>query len=452
MSVNTATTNQTNPQSRAVAQPDDTVAAHVPKLHAPFDEARASQAKRKVFVVGRQSGKTTTAAALSLGAMADGRRVLYAAPTADQTGAYWDSISRWTAKAVAAGHMLRHETTRLITYPSTGGRIRAKTAWNADTLRGDNADLLILDEFALMDPDAWYEVGAPMLLRYDGTAIFIFTPKRKNHAHAMFVKALQDADGGRWRAWHAPSHVNPHLSAAALAEMTSDMTEDAYRQEILAEFLENDGAVFRNVAACLVPARAIMPGLWRGEDEPDAHDGHRVVIGVDWGKVGDYTAVSVVCATCAREVELFRGRGDDYAIQRQRLADQCARWHVSSGKAESNSMGGPILEMLRRGESGGTDGDGYAPLPVRGFETTAASKPPLIENLALSLERAEVRWLDVPVATAELEAYERKSSAATGRASYSAPAGVHDDTVIARALARKEAGRLGTMATTRLWA
>jgi hypothetical protein len=420
----------------------------LPKRHALQREIYSSPAKRKVIVVGRRSGKTTGAAIDAVAAMMLGRRVLYAAPTADQTSAFWDCATSYLGVAVSLGAVMKHETTRLLSIPG-GGRIRAKTAWNADTLRSDHCDELILDEFAIMDPDV-LGVALPMLADTDGNLRLIFTPKRKNHAHAKYVRALQD--GVRWRAWHAPSHVNPHLSAAVLAELAEDMTEDEYRQEILAEFLENDGAVFRNVAACLVPARAIMPGLWRGEDEPDAHDGHRVVIGVDWGKVGDYTAVSVVCATCAREVELFRGRGDDYVIQRQRLADQCARWHVSSGKAESNSMGGPILEMLRRGESGGTDGDGYAPLPVRGFETTAASKPPLIENLALSLERAEVRWLDVPVATAELEAYERKSSAATGRASYSAPAGVHDDTVIARALARKEAGRLGTMATTRLWA
>lgn len=437
---------------RSSAPPAGAAVVHLPALHAPFDEMDASAATRQVVVVGRQAGKTTSAARKAVKEMGRGRRVLYAAPTADQTSAFWDAVTRWTAKAVAAGSMSRLETTRLITFPATGGRIRAKTAWNADTLRGDNADLLILDEFAIMDPDAWYEVGAPMLLRYNGTAIFIFTPKRKNHAHALYVKALQN-ESGRWGAWRAPSHVNPHLSTEALADMTADMTEDAYRQEILAEFLDNDGAVFRGVAACLAPADAIAPGRWRLRGTtPAEHDGHHVVIGADWGKVGDYTVTSTVCATCAVEVELFRSKGDEYAVQRQRLGATVAEWSASTVLAESNAMGGPILEMLRRGEAGEDGGSGYASLPVRGFETTAASKPPLIENLALSLERAEVRWLDVPVATAELESYERKVSGNTGRVSYGAPAGVHDDTVIARALARRAAGRLGEMATTKLWA
>ena len=87
-------------------------------------------------------------------------------------------------------------------------------------------------------------------------------------------------------------------------------------------------------------------------------------------------------------------------------------------------MGAPIIEQLV------ADG-----LPVYAFETTAQSKPPLIESLALALERGEVQWLDDATARLELEAYERKVSATTGRSQYSAPEGLHDDTVMARALA-----------------
>jgi hypothetical protein len=76
-------------------------------------------------------------------------------------------------------------------------------------------------------------------------------------------------------------------------------------------------------------------------------------------------------------------------------------------------------------------------IQVQGFVFTASSKPPLIESLALAFEREEVRWLDDPVATLELEAYERQVSGTTGRSAYSAPEGLHDDTVMARALANQ---------------
>lgn len=73
-------------------------------------------------------------------------------------------------------------------------------------------------------------------------------------------------------------------------------------------------------------------------------------------------------------------------------------------------------------------------MPIVGFQTTATSKPPLIESLALAFEKVECQWLDNPVCTGELEAYEIKLSANTGRPTYSAPEGMNDDTVIGRAL------------------
>lgn len=73
-------------------------------------------------------------------------------------------------------------------------------------------------------------------------------------------------------------------------------------------------------------------------------------------------------------------------------------------------------------------------MQVIGFTITGVSKPALIENMALVLEREEWQFQDDVVWTAELEAYERKVSTQTGRSSYSAPDGVHDDTVIARSL------------------
>lgn len=387
--------------------------------HAKQAAFMRSSAKRRVIVAGRRGGKTTAAAALAIEAMLAGRRVLEAAPTADQTGGFWETCKRALAELIAAGVVYKNETDRVLQM-SRSGRIKTKTAWDADSLRGDYADLLIMDEFSLMSPDAWDEVGAPMLLDNDGDAVFIFTPKRKNHAHAFYVRAMGDTSG-RWRAWRFTSHDNPHLNRDALAEITADMTEDAYRQEILAEFLENEGAVFRNIGACMgAPVGAI----------PDDHAGHQIVAGTDWGKHEDYHATAVGCATCRVELELYRVKSADYIYQRQRTEHLFSHWRVTHALAETNAMGEPNLELLQA-----------AGLPVLGFTTTAASKPPLIENLKLALEAAEWQFLDEPIARAELEAYEQVVSATTGRSSYAAPRGVHDDTVIARALMLKAVGR-----------
>ncbi len=351
----------------------------------------------------------------------DGRRVLEAAPVAEQTNAFWDAVKGYFAEPISQKVIHKNETDRLLEFPN-GGRIRCKTAHDADTLRGDYADLLILDEYSFMEPDAWELVGMPMLADNNGDAVFIFTPNRRNHAYLMYQRALAD-DTNRWQTWHFTSMDNPYLSAQALADLRQDMTDEAYRQEIMAEFLEGEGAVFRNIYACLHTSLDVIP-----ED----HAGHQMVMGIDWGKQHDYTALSVGCANCRVEVARDRFNKIDYHYQRERVKLLCDQWHIKRALVELNSIGEPNFEELQR--SG---------LPVIGFQTTAQTKPPLIENLALALEKTEWQFQSDPIWTGELESYERKVNAITGRSQYSAPDGMHDDTVMARALMLRAATQYG---------
>ena len=150
------------------------------------------------------------------------------------------------------------------------------------------------------------------------------------------------------------------------------------------------------------------------------------MMGVDWGKQNDFTRIRILCRECHRVVDWDGFNQIDYVFQRERLRVLYDRWKPSPVLAESNSIGEPNIEMLQR--------DG---LPVSGFETTATTKPPLIESLALALERGEVQ---LPQEDAdELESYEMKTNANTGRPTYSAPEGAHDDRVIADALTWKAA-------------
>jgi len=174
-----------------------------------------------------------------------GWRVLYATPTSDQIGRFWAEITRALAEPIRAGVFRKNETEHIIERLGTEQRIRAKTAYNSDTLRGDYADLLILDEWQLMDEDAWETVGAPMMLDRNGEAVFIYTPpslhsrsvnkaRDPQHAAKMFKRARAD-ESGRWATFHFTSHDNPYLNKQALDEVTKDMTALAYRMEIEAE-------------------------------------------------------------------------------------------------------------------------------------------------------------------------------------------------------------------------
>jgi len=218
-----------------------------------------SPAKRKIVRAGRRGGKTSGVAIPAVKAFCAGHRVLYATPTAEQIDRFWFEVKRALRKDLDAGRLYKNETEHVIEVPDTEQRIRAKTAWNADTLRGDYADLLILDEWQLMNEDTWGQVGAPMLLDNNGDAIFLYTPPSLHsrsvskahdplHAAKLFKRALADPTG-RWAAFHFSSHMNPHISAEALAEITQDMTALAVRQEIDAEDTEEaPGALWKMAA------------------------------------------------------------------------------------------------------------------------------------------------------------------------------------------------------------
>jgi hypothetical protein len=214
-------------------------------LRTPHDQQRAfieSAAKRKVIRAGRRGGKTVGIAIYAVQRFLAGKRVLYAAPTQDQTDRFWYEVKMALQPLLDAGTYVKNETRHLIERPNTENRIRAKTAWNADTLRGDYGDELILDEFQLMNEDTWGVVGAPMMLDTNGNATFIYTPpsartagtskaQDKRHASKLYKKAQED-DTGRWATFHFKSHDNPYLSVEALDEITQDMTRASYEQEI----------------------------------------------------------------------------------------------------------------------------------------------------------------------------------------------------------------------------
>lgn len=215
-------------------------------------------AKRVIVCAGRRGGKTVGAAIKAAMAFTRGKRVLYAAPTGEQTGKFWyevcnalepllvPQVIEANGKKVMVKPIFRkNEAEQFIERIGTEQRLKAKTAWNADTLRGDYADELILDEFQLMAEDTWGVVGAPMLLDNDGNATLIYTPPSlrasglskatdPRHAAKMF-KAAQADTTGRWKAFHFTSHDNPHISREALSEVVKDMSREAYRKEIMAE-------------------------------------------------------------------------------------------------------------------------------------------------------------------------------------------------------------------------
>lgn len=379
----------------------------LPELHPAQQAIVEHPALRKVICAGRRFGKTTLAARVAVEYLLKGKSVLLSSTSQDQADVFWRLVREWTVPLLNTGGY-KNDSKRMFTY--AGGSIRVKTGRHPDALRGDGVDLLVLDECAYLDADAWGQVGAPMLAdNPDAVAMFISTPKRRNWFFRLYSSALQD-ESGVWRAWHATTKDNPHITGQAYAQLVADMTEDDFKQEILAEFLEGQGAVFRYIdERCTARRAEPYPG--------------RFVAGLDWAQQKDYTVMVVIDADTRTVVDYDRFNGVDWALQRGRVKALAERWGVSLIIGESNSIGSPNIEALQ------LDG-----LPIVPFETTGTSKPVLIESLVLAFDKAEITCLDDALLKSELMAYERTVSS-TGRSQYSAPEGLHDDMVMALALA-----------------
>jgi hypothetical protein len=229
-----------------LAAANDTLRVTLRKPHPYQDPFIQSTAKRKIVRAGRRGGKTVGMAIMALLAFKEGKRILYATPTEEQIARFWWEITQALYQPIQAGIFKKNETLHTIELPNSLQRIRAKTAWNKDTLRGDYGDLVILDEFQLMDPDVLEYVVYPMLLDNNGDLVIVYTPfslrdagKGKNKKDPLYASKLYkkwDLDTtGRYAAFHFTTRQNPYISRAAISELTKDMTGFAIRQEIDAE-------------------------------------------------------------------------------------------------------------------------------------------------------------------------------------------------------------------------
>jgi phage terminase large subunit-like protein len=368
-----------------------------------------------VVACGRRFGKTETGKILLIERALAGRIGWWISPTYRMADDVWRSL-----KASLAGVATdKSESMRRLDLPG-GGVIRVRSGHDPDALRGAGLDLAVLDEAAYLHPDVWRAAIRPALADRRGEALFLSTPRGRNWFWGLWMHG-QTAAHDQWKSWRFSTTANPLIDPAEVEAARAQLPERIFREEYLAEFLDDAAGVFRRVEEAATA---------RAEDGPQP--GERYVFGVDWARDADFTCIAVLAVGTRRLVALDRFNEIGWSLQRGRLAALAARWLPEAIWAEANSIGGPNIEALQN--------EG---LPVIPFTTTATSKGPLIEALALALERGELAILPDPALVGELQAY-RLERLPSGRFRYSAPPGEHDDCVIALALAWHGASQAGS--------
>lgn len=114
-----------------------------------------------------------------------------------------------------------------------GAWITLYGADNPDALRGIYLDGVVLDEFGDARPSLWGTVVLPTLADRKGWAIFIGTPKGKNHFHKIYERS-QKEEG--WYSLTLKSSVSGILDNEELLEMKAQMSDEEFEQEMECNF------------------------------------------------------------------------------------------------------------------------------------------------------------------------------------------------------------------------
>lgn len=455
--------------------------AHRITLH-PAQQLIREEARRfNVIAAGRRIGKTYLDSDLLIETAEAGFPAGYFAPTYKFLLEGWRGI-----KEAAAPLILRQNDSEHRIELTTGGIIEA---WSLDSEGGSASSSVkrykagrsrkykrvCVDEAALIpDLQSVFDYAiAPTLIDLKGDAWFTSTPSGKGAFYRMWLKGqkegiLMDANPD-WKSWQMPTSMNPYIDPAEIERARREYPDAVFQQEYLAQFLEDGGAVFRNIAACTREKDEV----WRERFEPY----HVYVISWDLAKKEDFSVMTVIDCTTKTVVNIDRFNHVEYMLQIPRLVRLVEAFQPTEIVVEENANEALIevlqqtqynkigvrpkhgmrlahVELIETGQITKEEAELAAAaiarietslspaerqmatyrslLPITPFMATNISKEEAIQALVLAFERKEITIPRDAALLAELEVFgmERLPS---GRFRYAAPEGEHDDTVISLA-------------------
>jgi phage FluMu gp28-like protein len=278
-----------------------------------------------------------------------------------------------------------------------------KSADKPDSLYGDDVYGAVIDEASRCKEDSWHAVRSTLTATQGSLRIIGNVKGRKNWAYRLARRAEA---GERGMSYHkltaydaAAAGVFPY---SEIEDAKRTLPDHIFKELYLAEPSDDGGNPFGlgAIADCVGCLSSNPPVAW----------------GWDLAKSQDWTvgiALDVDGHVC--RFERFQR---PWANTRDAIIQATGK---IPALVDSTGVGDPIVEDLQR-----TAGH------YTGFKFTSQSKQQLMEGLALAIHKKEVKFPEGPIKD-ELEEFEFVHSQ-TG-VKYSAPAGLHDDCVMALALA-----------------
>lgn len=207
----------------------------------PAQQEIARNARRfNVLACGRRWGKTTYGIERLITPALDGAPVAYFAPTYGMVTEVWREYVR-LLRPVAGRMNASDHRIELV----TGGVLDMWSLDSPDAARGRKYARIVVDEAAMVPNlvETFNLVLRPTLADYSGGADFYSTPRGFNDFYTLFQRG-QDGTPD-WASWQQPTAMNPYIPPSEIDAMRAEMTSLQYSQEVLAQFVNLEGGLFR---------------------------------------------------------------------------------------------------------------------------------------------------------------------------------------------------------------
>lgn len=388
------------------------VTVNLPKPYSKQKEILDDGHRFKVLSIGRRSGKSVLCQIASVKAMLKGEYVCYITPQYSLAKDFYKEILKILPESI----LKTFNATDLFIELITGGTIKFFSGEVLDGLRGRKYHLMIIDEAAYI-PDLehqWNSSMRPTLTDFRGSAIFASTPNGKNYFFSLYTKGSLLEDG--YKSWQFSTYENPHIDKQEIDDARSMMPASKFRQEYLAEPMENADNPFGtiHVSHNTLTQLSYKPTLVFGIDIAGLNNDYTVFTGLDEDGRMSY-------------FERFRSPWEVTFSKIKALPSNIRK--VIDATGIGNSFYGLLQTQV---------------MNLTPFTFTTETKPKLMYELINDVEQGNVKFNQV---TADEMLVFKYKQTPTGHYTFNAQSGFNDDTITALALAnhyrKKEVGNQG---------
>lgn len=299
---------------------------------------------------------------------------------------------------------------------NNSSRILFKSAEQRDNLRGYTVTgILCIDEAAYISDSVISDI-LPWVDANKAPVIFTSTPVgRQGLFYKFFMEGLTD-NTTKYFAYDWSKYDTSMLLTEERKEFyRRTLPKQKYVTDILGEFLDGESSVFGEF----------------GEILSNNYNRYNTTVyfGIDWGTGvgGDETAIAVFNSE-RQMIDLIHFNDKDETQTIQAVIDLAKRYNPIKITVETNSIGRVFFGLLDKAIK-----ENNINTQLKGFNTSNETKERIINELQVAIQNKSLTLRDDASLQVELSMYEMKLSP-TGKRTYNAKSGYHDDLIIATAI------------------